>query len=86
MKRREQAMMLFEKACHDQTLVEKNAADSARPVPEDLQDSETLTPYAVLLRYDAPVSDLSLDRQGALEIVRRVRAWVEPQLGADANE
>jgi len=126
MKQREQAMMLLEKACHDQTLVEKNAgdeeiaddmigfhcqqavekllkallsalgvrfrrthdllemmdllADSGRPVPADLQELETLTPYAVLLRYDAPVPDLSLDRQKALDIVHRVRAWVEPQL------
>jgi len=71
---------------HDLREIMDLLADSAHPVPDDLQELDAFTPYAVLLRYDAPVLDLSLDRQQALGMVRRVRAWVEPQIRADTNE
>ena len=71
---------------HDLREIMDLLADSGHPVPDDLQESDALTPYAVLLRYDAHVPDLSLDRQQALDVVSRVRAWVEPQIPADSEE
>ena len=127
MKRREQALILMEKARHDEVLVEEvlNServsddtigfhcqqalekilkallslhgvrfrkthdlrelidllADAGQPVPNDLQDIDILNPYASLFRYETMPHEASLDRHEALEMVRRVRKWVENQIG-----
>ena len=50
--------------------------DAGRPVPEDLNDLDTLTPFAVVHRYETPRIAASLNRREALELVRRLREWV----------
>lgn len=55
-------------------------ADSQHPVPDDLGELDTLTPFAAFFRYDAEPAAVSLDRHKALDMVRRLREWVEAQL------
>ena len=56
-------------------------ADEGRPVPDDLEDMDVLTPFAAVHRYGTPPVTVSLDRQQARETVRRLRKWVENQIG-----
>jgi len=55
-------------------------ADAGVPVPQDLEDLDELTPFAVLLRYASPGMEEPGDRRAWREMVRRVREWVEPQI------
>ena len=55
-------------------------SDEGRPLPEDLADLDTLTPYATLLRYEGIPADVSLDRTRARDMVRRLRNWAEEQV------
>jgi len=126
MKQHEQAMILMEKALHDEVLVEEVFAakrvtddivgfhcqqamekllkaalshhgvryrkihdlreimdiltDAGHPLPGDLEDIDSLSPYGSLFRYDVIPSNVSLDRQKALDMVRRLRKWVEQQI------
>ena len=54
-------------------------ADEGRSVPDDLQNLDMLTPFAVLHRYEAPLVS-TLERRQMREMVRRLREWVEPQI------
>ena len=50
------------------------------PLPNDLKDVDSLTPYATIYRYeDVPVSG-SFDQKQVREQVRRVRAYVEGEI------
>ena len=55
-------------------------ANEGRPVPDDLKNLDTLTPFAAVHRYGTPPVTVSLDRREALEMVRRARKWVESQI------
>ncbi len=55
-------------------------ANEGRPVPDDLENLDTLTPFAAVHRYETPHVTISLDRHEALDMVRRVRKWVENQI------
>ncbi len=53
--------------------------DAGRPLPAALVRLEELTPYATDWRYDLLPSEgtEALDRDGLLELVHRLRAWVD---------
>lgn len=54
---------------------------AGQSLPDDLKDVDSLTPYATIYRYeDVPVSG-SFDRKQVRQQVRRVRAYVESQIG-----
>lgn len=55
-------------------------ADEGHALPEDLQDIDTLSPFAAVLRYEAPPMEVSLDRTHARDQLRRLREWVESQI------
>ena len=61
---------------HDLRELMDTLADAGHPLPPDLADLDTLTPYATLLRYEGIPAKVSLDRERAREMVRRTRAWV----------
>ena len=65
---------------HDLREIMDLLADAGQPVPNDLQDIDILNPYASLFRYETMPHEASLDRHEALEMVRRVRKWVETQI------
>ena len=50
-------------------------------LPNDLQDIDVLSPYASLFRYEAMPPSASLDRRQALDMVQRLRKWVEAKMG-----
>ncbi|HUU59345.1 MAG TPA: HEPN domain-containing protein [Phycisphaerae bacterium] len=55
-------------------------SDAGQTIPRELQDIDSLTPFAVLLRYIAPGPSAPLDRPVAREMVRTLRTWVESEL------
>lgn len=55
-------------------------ADEGHGLPDDLQDIDTLSPFAAVLRYEAPPMEVSLDRTHARDQLRRLREWVESQI------
>ena len=55
-------------------------ADTGHAIPNELQHLDMLSPYASLLRYEVMPCGASLDRSEALESVRCLREWVEPQV------
>jgi len=57
-------------------------ADNANALPPELQDLDALTPYGTLFRYHGIPASVSLDREGARDLVRRLRAWVEQKMSA----
>ena len=50
--------------------------------PESLMEVRTLSPFAVEFRYDyLPIEEeLPLNRQRALEVVQKLRRWVEDEI------
>lgn len=65
---------------HDLREILDLMTDAGYDVPEDLHDIDSPTPYASVFRCEASSPDLPLDRHKALDMVRRLREWVEPQL------
>jgi HEPN domain-containing protein len=62
-------------------------ADNACPLPADLQDLDTLIPFAAALRYELAIETPGFDRAEARQKMRRLRRWVEPQIhGPRAGE
>ena len=55
--------------------------DAGELLPSDLQDIDVLSPYASLFRYEAMPPSASLDRRQALDMVQRLRKWVEAKMG-----
>ncbi|MFB3891609.1 MAG: HEPN domain-containing protein [Phycisphaerae bacterium] len=51
--------------------------DQGKALPQELQDLDRLTPFAVVWRYGSPPCPLSLDRRGTRDLVRALRAWAE---------
>lgn len=51
--------------------------DARRPLPAALVDLDTLTPFAVAMRYGTLPIEAKLDRSRARELVRQLRTWVE---------
>lgn len=56
--------------------------DNGIPLPPDIEDVRSLTPFAAELRYDEflPDSGSVFDRFTALRHVERTRGWVESLL------
>jgi len=123
MRRHEQALLLWSKACDDETLVDEvlssrrvsdeivgfhcqQAAekflkavlseigvhfqrthnlrqlmdllsDAGCPLPDDLSDLDTLTPFCTTFRYDVIPPSHGFDRQRAREMLRQLRTWGE---------
>ena len=59
--------------------------DHGLPLPEEFEELNRLTPFAVEYRYEFYAEEVErpLDRQAVLEQVRRLRAWVEARLVGD---
>jgi hypothetical protein len=49
---------------------------SGLPLPEHLLRVGIYSPYAVELRYDEPDLETKLDRRAAVELLRKLREWV----------
>jgi HEPN domain-containing protein len=62
-----------------QTLIELIEREG-KPLPEELEDVDRLTPYATIYRYEEPSQVECLDRKAALGFIRQLRAWVEAEL------
>jgi HEPN domain-containing protein len=56
--------------------------DSGHPLPQQYDDLDFLTPFAVEFRYDlfASETDAPLDRQAARRLLNELRIWVEAKL------
>jgi len=78
MKRLEMVRVLLHKAAQDEAVLEALVAD---PLPDDLMAVTRLTPFATVFRYDDLPLAADIDRQGLLPLVRKVRAFVEKQIG-----
>lgn len=51
-------------------------------IPAELQDIDLLTPFAVEYRYQEWAdTDEALDRHAVREMIRKLHAWVEKQIG-----
>ena len=59
------------------------ATDKGMELPGPLMELDLLTPYAVEFRYDLLPweGEVPLDRHGARQMIRELRAWVEGELG-----
>ena len=57
-------------------------ADNGCPVPDGLQDLDTLTPYAATLRYEIGTPPTALDRAEVREKLRRLRRWAGSHVSA----
>jgi len=59
--------------------------DHGLPLPEEFEELNHLTPFAVEYRYEFYAEEVErpMDRQAVLEQVRRLRAWVEARLARD---
>lgn len=68
---------------HDLTRLIELLQESGLESPEWLADADRLTRYAVVRRYEELAGiEEPLDREGTLELVRRVRAWAEQLIRA----
>jgi len=52
-----------------------------KSLPEDLAGVTRLTPFATVFRYDDLPLAADVDREGLVPLVRKVRAFVEKQVG-----
>jgi hypothetical protein len=55
-------------------------ADAGHPLPSDLQDIDTLTPFGTTFRYDMLPMPKDFDRQRARETVHQLRVWAEQRM------
>jgi HEPN domain-containing protein len=65
---------------HDVGQLMDLVAASGDSLPEEFEQLEALTPFAVIYRYDAYDSEETLDRTKARENLRKLRVWVDLQL------
>lgn len=56
-------------------------AATGPPLPDELADVDVLTPYATIYRYEDEPLCGTFDRHQVRELVRRVRAYVEAEIG-----
>ena len=54
---------------------------NGKVLPDDLGGVPRLTPFATVFRYDDLPLAADIDRAGLLPLVRKVRAFVEKQIG-----
>jgi len=57
--------------------------DAGHPLPADLAELDTLTPFGTTFRYDLLHATSSFDRQVAWEMIRRLRMWAGQQFPPD---
>jgi len=63
---------------HDLSELIRQVHDTGVSLPADLEEVDSLTPYAVDYRYEDPVlADSFAERDSALNLIRRMRAWAE---------
>lgn len=58
---------------------------SGQSVPSEFDDLARLTPFATAFRYDEIASSPTVDRNAWLPLVRKLRAFIETQIGAQAS-
>ncbi len=56
-------------------------SDAGHPLPDDLNELDTLTPFGTTFRYDVIPAGHEFDRQRAREMLRQLRTWVEQITG-----
>lgn len=54
--------------------------DQGNPIPENLLEIDTLTPYGTFFRYDMLETESPFDRFAARGMVRELHEWVEKQI------
>lgn len=81
-------LMVRFRRTHDLRELMDLLTDKGHALPEALADLDILTPYAVEFRYEFldQEQETPLDRQGARELVQRLRAWVEGQIGIQPGD
>ena len=57
-------------------------AKAGQPLPTDLADLDTLTPFGTLARYEEGDSSSPLDRKQTRELIRKTATWVEQSIQA----
>ena len=62
------------------------AASAETPLPEDLEAVAAFNPYAAAFRYDFLPPGMALDREAALELLIRLRQWVEHRIPDDPQQ
>jgi len=67
-----------------ETLIDLLNASGAS-VPSEFDDLARLTPFAIAFRYDEIASSPTVDRRAWLPLVRKLRAFVEAQIGTQAS-
>ena len=59
---------------HNLRLLMDLLADVGHPLPPELDNLDSLTPFGTLFRYEDIPSATRLDREGVIDMVRRLRA------------
>ena len=66
---------------HNLQMLVELLENQGQQLPADLAELDSLTPYATIYRYEDPPQAGDFDRKAAREFIRRLRAWVEAELG-----
>lgn len=61
-------------------------ADHQLDPPEDVKALTALYPFAVQLRYDAPIDDEPFDRTAARELLDRLHSWTTEHVTPDLSQ
>ena len=66
---------------HNLQMLVELLENQGQQLPADLAELDSLTPYATIYRYEDPPQAGDFDRKAAREFIRRLREWVEAELG-----
>ena len=66
---------------HNLQMLVELLENQGKQLPADLAELDSLTPYATIYRYEDPPQAGDFDRKAAREFIRRLREWVEAELG-----
>ena len=61
-------------------------AQSGHGLPDQFENLDVLTPFGAIYRYEDYDAVVALDRHGARESLRELRAWVETKLRERADQ
>lgn len=71
---------------HDLAELVDQIRDSVGPLPPELDEIVSLTPFAVAYRYeDVPIDEEPVDRQGLLALTSRVCRWAADHVRDDGS-
>lgn len=71
---------------HNLRLLIDLLGDGGQPLPPDLADLDTLTPFGTLYRYEDIPSEQSLDRGKALDLVNALKSYTGQVVGQSSSE